>query len=164
MKKITLLFACVLISTIFFSFNEFSKLDSFNSSENTEKLNSDLIKTVHNKELNLFLEAHFISLFDKVDELQVVFLPDIGYCYVVYGSKKNIKTINYLKIEEEDVINETYTYIDFSNIEITEDTQYCHKPRVTPSLCPNTCEYYGSGSENCDLITCGVYNGGQCLG
>jgi hypothetical protein len=108
-----------------YSFSTIDKYPDYVSEESVTMYKSEYLKTINSHDLNTQLEQNFLPLFDNVTFVDAQFSQEIGYYYIVFGEKNNAKTIQLLKIEKEDVDNETYTYFDFEGFTVTENTVYC---------------------------------------
>jgi len=124
-----------------------------------EKLEAEFVKKMTNTHLTNHIAENFISLFDNVSAIHAQYSDDDGYYYLVFGEKENSSKIELLKIEKEDYLNETYTYIDFSNISDKRQVQYCLRGSDNPLTCPTPCNLYTNG---CLGTICGVWDGIQC--
>jgi hypothetical protein len=160
MKKAVLIFSVAIVALLaVYSFSTIDKYPDYVSEDGVTMFKSHYIKTIDNNELNMQLEQNFLPLFDKVTSVDAQFSPESGYYYVVFGEKNNAKTIQSLKIEKEDVDNETYSYIDFTNIEVNDQTLYC-RDRIAPA-CPSGCIYYTQ--DDWCLKICGPYVNHVCI-
>lgn len=139
MKKTALILTVAIVALLAsYSFSTIDKYPDYVSSDSIALFKAQYLKTINNNDLNHQLEQNFSNLFDKVTAVDGQFSHETGYYYIVFGEKNNEKSIQLLKIEKEDLDNETYTYIDFTNIEVDEFTQYCWTGGIN---CPPGCTY-----------------------
>lgn len=154
MKKI---YVFLLLTTIGVALYSFTKNDEYSEASPKDLTSYEVlyVKTIKDMELNVQLQSNFVRFFDRVNSIDVRFTADIGYFYAVYGVKDGNQVVKNLYVEKEDVENETYTYIDFSNISVDESTEYCYKG----SSC-NTCTYLPC-CVDCNVL-CGVWKDTYC--
>jgi len=127
-----------------------------------EIFENDFVKTVDNKVLINSLEENFSSLFDEIKRVDVQLNSDFGYAYLVIGTKDLKEKVEILKIEKADVENETYTYIDFKNIDTKNAIQFCTTgPNISsnPFVCTGSCRFR---NERCLGLICGISSGSGC--
>ncbi|WP_343764234.1 hypothetical protein, partial [Gangjinia marincola] len=85
---------------------------------------------------------------------------DNSFFYLVEGFKNDTPTTFMLKIDEQDYVNQTYTYIDFSNITINDNTQFCTTRGASSKFLPaKEC----SPQDNTLAKICAVFQDGNCL-
>ncbi len=127
------------------------------------KLEAEFVKKMDNQNLINHIEKNFVALFDNVNAIHTQYSDEFGFYYLVFGVKSNISKIELLKIEEEDYLNETYTYIDFSKINVNSSTVYCginYLPPIDP--CAYTiCRQITT--TQCLVMSCGIWNGEECV-
>lgn len=123
---------------------------------------SEYLATIENVTLKTDLEEKFFFLFDEVNEIRVQYSDANGYYYLLFVEKKGESKLELLKIEETDYRNETYSYIDFTNLEVDEFTQFCRQGILPqyPGVCPVACENYPTG---CFGMSCGIVVNGECV-
>ncbi len=164
MKKTVFFLCAVALATMSFTLLEPTMMDYPDGihEELAEFLDSEYLTTIENRSLKKDLEEKFFFLFDEINEIHVQHSDANGYYYLLFVEKDGASTLEMLKIEEKDYRNETYSYIDFSNIEVNEFTQLCSRGIVStnPLICPPDCDFY---TIQCLGISCGVYIGGQCV-
>jgi len=128
MKKFGIIYSVAVLAMIaLYGFNSNDKYPDSIDEGRVAMFESHFIKTISKNELNRQLERNFLPLFDKVTSVDAQHSDDWGYYYLVFGEKNNIEKIELLKIEKEDVVNETYTYFDFEGFTVTENTLYCYR-------------------------------------
>jgi len=130
--------------------------------EYVEVLEKDFIKTVDNESLLNTIETNFVTLFDDVTRIDAQHSEKSGYYYMVLGSKDGQPKFEILTVNVSDIENETYTYIDFTNVDV-KTVQYCTSgPDVSPFpfVCTGPCEFRTS---NCLGAICGMYIFGVCV-
>ncbi|MEM7187091.1 MAG: hypothetical protein AAF466_10570 [Bacteroidota bacterium] len=158
MKRYALLFSVAVVALLVsYSFSNVEKFPDNVSAESVTMFEDHYLKTINNEDLNIQLAQNFSNLFDEVTSVDAQFSPSDGYYYIVFAEKDGKKIIDLLKVEEHDVSNETYSYIDFTNIEVNESTQYCTTGGLT---CPSGCNY--NPFVPC-LAKCGIWNGFFCI-
>lgn len=139
------------------------KFPKFFPADYVKVLKKDFIKTVKSEKLIANVQTNFQTLFDKVKAIDGHYNADADYYYyVIFGKKNNLDKMEILKIEKADLDNETYTYIDFTNIDV-ENTTYCTSgPDSSPFsfVCTGPCE---ARSEVCLGAVCGVVVLGNCV-
>lgn len=114
----------------------------------------EFVRTINNNALNDDIQKKFFDLFDHVSGVNVQFSDLNGYYYIVFGSKDGVDKIELLKVNEDDVLNETYTYIDFSNVDRTS-FGYCKIGNgFPPPVCPLECIHY-TDPGTCLGMICG---------
>ncbi|MEM9391229.1 MAG: hypothetical protein AAGA02_12190 [Bacteroidota bacterium] len=131
------------------------KYPSSLSKETVEFLKNEYYLSIVSNSLFKDLENKFKYFFDEVSSVNANYSSISGYYYVVFGEKDGIEKIELLKVEESDVINKTYTYIDFSNITVSEQTVWCKSANGFPPGCPPECIAY-TNQFACIGIMCGV--------
>lgn len=136
------------------------------SAELVSKIQQDYLYTVQNDDLTQHLESNFTELFDEVKVVTAHFdAANEVYYYTVAGEKDGTATIERLKVYENDIQNETYTYLNFENIRShfgEAAVRYC----VTLDVFPNAPSYCPSGCNLpvvCPGMVCGVYENGNCV-
>ncbi len=160
MKNIVATLFVVFLLMGFNNSSEKTKYPESLSLEVIEKFESEYIKTMDNEALKTYLQKNFIRYFDEIESISAQYSDVFGYYYLVIGTKSNHSSLELLKIEKEDIENESYTYIDFSGLDINEDTEYCRKS-VPENLPCAACDRYPDGT--CFGVTCGIWNGIQCV-
>ncbi|MBR9855962.1 MAG: hypothetical protein GYB37_15555 [Algicola sp.] len=162
MKKAVLAVCAVAIIFLALSFeNPKNEYPNYLSDELITFFESEYLTTIENESLNSLLEKNFSPLFDNVDYVHAQESEEFGHYYIIYAKKDGEPIIELLKINESDIQNETYTYIDFSNIDVNNQTTYCRQSFSTyPGTCPAECKYYLNG---CLGMSCAVYINGQCV-
>ena len=164
MKKfIYVLTLAVLILTVY-SFTNSSN-DAYPEDlapEYVEVLKRDFVKTMNNESLHVSLETNFITLFDEINQVDAQYSDKFGYYYTVMGKKDGKEKVEILKINESDVINETYSYIDFSNLDAMTVTYCTSGPDSSPFpfVCLGPCQVR---TNNCLGAICGVVIFGVCV-
>ncbi|GAB5398960.1 MAG: hypothetical protein Aureis2KO_05450 [Aureisphaera sp.] len=164
MKKFIYVLALAVLVLTVYSFTNSSK-DMYPedlASEYVEVLKRDFVKTMDNESLYATLEANFITLFDAIDQVDAQFSESYGYYYTVIGKKDGKEKVEILKIDESDVINETYSYIDFSNLDAMTVTYCTSGPDSSPFpfVCLGPCQVR---TETCLGAVCGVVVFGVCV-
>lgn len=164
MKKViyVLALAVLTVTAISFTTSDTEKYPDNLPLEYVEVLKKDFIKTTESQSLFASIETNFISLFDEVTRIDAQYSEKSGYYYMVLGSKDGQVKFEILTVEVSDIENETYTYIDFTNIDVNT-VQYCTSgPDVSPFpfVCTGPCEFRTS---NCLGAVCGVYIFGVCV-
>ncbi|ELR72844.1 hypothetical protein C900_00805 [Fulvivirga imtechensis AK7] len=155
MKNLILLTVVAFTAFSFVLTERASKYPEGLSEEVTAFLDKEFIRTTENSDLRADIQTKFFNLFDEVDAVNVQYSERNGYYYLVMGTLKGVQKIELLKVEEEDVEKEIYSYIDFSHINVSASTTYCRKGNGNPlPVCPTTCDDYPVGS--CIGIICGV--------
>ena len=162
MKKAVLVLCAVAIGFLVLSFeNPKKEYPSHLSDELITFFESEYLTTIENESLNSLLEKNFSPLFDEVDYVHAQKNEEVGYYYIAFAKKDGEQIIKLLKINESDIQNETYSYIDFSNIDVNSQTIYCRQSISTlPNACPLECSYNTNG---CRGFECGVYVDGECV-
>ncbi|MAT89994.1 MAG: hypothetical protein CMC35_04820 [Flavobacteriaceae bacterium] len=162
MKKLILIPSILFISLIAIAFttDNDTVYPEFISEDFAMTLDSEYIKTMENPTLEQTIENNFIALFDDITRVNAQYSKSNGYYYLVIGTKNNVETLQLLKVNKDDIDKSTYTYINFSNIDVDEDTEYCTSGSTNPFTCPVACDYYPSG---CIGQICGVWTGLQCV-
>ncbi|WP_113925818.1 hypothetical protein [Cognataquiflexum aquatile] len=121
--------------------------------------------TIKNQNLYMDLACKFSAIFTEVEKVDVFNTSETGYYYQVSGFKNGFRVLEYLKINPDDLIFETYSYINFENIAgDLSSTQFCYEPfnHDSPNCQPaNGCTYIPYPT-NCRTFICGVldYIGG----
>jgi len=156
-----------IILMITFGITDFANNPKYpvNLSENYVKLfEIEFIKEMNSKSLILDLEEKFISLFDKVIKVNAQYSNENGHYYLVFGQKDGVDKIELLKINEEDIVNKIYSYINFTKIKNLDEAKFCSTGLKNPNN-SNVC--VGSNCKlnttNCFGIFCGVWNGKECV-
>lgn len=159
MKKYAVIFTVAVVALLSsYSFTSEDKFPSDVPEESIVVFESDYLKTIHNLELNKYLETNFPDLFDTVASVDAQSSPDAGFYYIVFGEKNGEKVIDLLKVEFEDIQNETYTYINFATVEKGQNPpQYCTMGGLA---CPPGCNY--NPFAPC-LAKCGYWTGIFCI-
>jgi len=164
MKKLILVAFAVVIGFLALSFeNPKNEYPNYLPEELITFFKSEYLTTIENESLNSLLEKNFPSLFDKVALVHAQQNVNGEFYFLVFAEKNNQEIFQLLKINESDIANKTYSYIDFSGINQNSDTVYCksgNDDATNPIVCPSACEYYTNG---CLGMVCGVYQGGQCI-
>lgn len=165
MKKIFLSLTLILSSLLILSFDNTKNVYPDSVTPDMAKVfDRDYVKTMKNEVLNQQLEKNFLPLFDDVTSVRVQKNAVDGYYYMVLGTKKGKKNIALLKTSQYDVDNNTYTYINFSNIKVTAASRYCLQGLDDPSH-PRVCQ--GSQCKpratNCLGLICGISDGMGCI-
>ncbi|QNJ96957.1 hypothetical protein [Constantimarinum furrinae] len=156
MKKALFILAVVTVGFAVYSFTEKDE-NPIITSEKTTTISDDIIKTIENEDLNDHIQKNFVRYFDDVEFVTAHYSDTKNfYYYKVHGSKNGISTTQGLKIEKSDLENETYTYIDFSNIQVNELTEYCKDDSSNPE-----CFCVRPNFKFCQII-CAVWNGTTC--
>ncbi len=137
MKKTVLIFTVLVALIAIYSFAANDEYLESNPKETVTSNEVEYIKNIVNNELNVHLQTNFVRFFDEVNYVEALFSKDVGYHYAVYGKKDGSLNVQFLKIEKDDIENETYTYFDFEGITVTELTKYC---------------YRGGGCVGCQLL------------
>lgn len=120
----------------------------------------EFVRTINNNFLNNDIQKKFFDLFDHVMGVNVQFSDVHGYYYLVFGSKDGMNKIELLKVNKEDVLDETYTYIDFSQIN-RNLSGYCKIGNgFPPPVCPLKCINY-EDPGTCLGMICG--SGPDCM-
>lgn len=169
MKKI--LFVCLLAigSLAFYNFSltdaPGEKYPTYLPLETMEVLKKEHVKTVENEALMSSLATKFTSLFDEVTAVHGQYNEDDGHYYVVFGKQDGKAKIELLKANATDIENETYTYIDFSNMNLDYAAAvFCTRGPLNPShpfTCPSDCD---ARLYQCLGYVCGVLtSGGHCV-
>ena len=150
MKKILSILVLIAVGVVLYSFTANDR-NPENVPERPDITNETTayIKTIVNNELNVHIQKNFVRFFDKVEYVEARFSDDVGYFYAVFGEKKGEPSIQFIKVEKNDIDNETYTYFDFEGFTATEFTEYCYKG----GFCVG-CEY--QPSVPC-LVICGPW-------
>jgi len=158
MKKYAVIFTVAVVALLAsYSFISEEKFPSDIPEESIAVFESDYLKTIHNADLNKHLETNFPDLFDAVVSVDAQSSPDSGFYFIVFGEKNGEKIIDLLKVEFEDIQNETYTYMNFDTIDRGQSPLYC----TTGGLfCPPGCNY--NPFAPC-LAKCGVWTGLVCI-
>ncbi|QNJ96823.1 hypothetical protein [Constantimarinum furrinae] len=159
MKKALLI---VMVVVLGFSVYSFTTNDLYQTKSLEEKIlinEDDLIKTIINQDLNKELQKNFVRYFDEVNYVNARSNGDLYY-YQVIGAKKGVETSINLKIEKIDIENETYTFIDFTDIKVDEFTQYCFRA-IPNTTCTQECIV--PPALYCESVLCGVWNGTKCI-
>lgn len=160
-----------LLSVVVFGLMSFTLLESTKidypdeiSEEVAEILDSEYLTTIENEALKSDLEKKFTFLFDKVYEIRAQHSDANGYYYLLLVDTEGKQKIELLKIEESDYLNETYNYINFSNITVNQNSKTCKIGFVTtvPGIYPLICIPYEDTAE-CLGLLCGVYRNGECV-
>lgn len=162
MKKLFLALCLMAFSYIAISFeSQKNEYPSYLSEELITTFENEYLETIEDSSLNKLLEKNFPPLFDEVKYVHAQRNQNNEFYYIVFAIKNGNETIDLLKINELDVINKTYSYIDFSEINLN-DTVYCRAGNgsTDPFVCPEACENY---TFVCLGMICGVYEGGQCI-
>jgi len=145
----------IALSAVLFSFvaNKTNHFPDDLPSAYVEKFSKEYLKTVKSEGLNTQLEKNFGQLFDKVDYLHGQYSKiDETHYYIAFGKKDGVDKIELFKVNEEDIKNETYTYIDFSKSEqVNVRRLYCREG----GLCPSFCDYHVT---NCLGYICGIWD------
>ena len=149
MKKASLIISVIAVLVVAYSFTAIDKFPDNIPEESVTLFNSEYVKTINNDDLNRQLEQNFLPLFDKVTAVDAQYSEANGYYYIVFGEKDSTKKIELVKVNAEDIKNQTYTYFDFSGVTVTEATEYCYRG----SLCVG-CVY--QPAVPCGII-CGPY-------
>jgi len=144
-----------------FSFINKDKYPDSLKKEYVEIFKAEFIKEMNSKSLIMDLESKFHPLFDKVNTVDVQFNSEHGYYYLVIGKKDNKEKVEMLKINKSDFENNSYTYIDFTNININSSTEYCRSGNgyPFPPVCQGGCL---PRTNNCLGILCGIRSGNSC--
>ena len=161
MKKLILIAALIAVSFGSFSYIADTKFPEGISAEKVAVYNTEYLKTIDNDLLNEQLSKNFAPLFDQVSFVDAQYSETIGYYYIVFGTTNESDTMQLLKVEKEDIDNETYSYIDFSNIKVSETTIYCFRGYTPGATCPQ----FGCnpmGPSECEAPICGVYANNEC--
>lgn len=143
MKRLFNLFALLLCTGFFFSASANNTLP--------ESYAKDYANTIHNETLNLDIATKFAHLISVVERVDVHYNADFGFYYVAHGSINGKSTVVMLKTTEKEVNTQTYSYIDFTNLEAGKAYLNC------TSLPFSTCRPPGQLG-----IICGVYKDGKC--
>ncbi|MEM8506581.1 MAG: hypothetical protein AAF717_02075 [Bacteroidota bacterium] len=166
MKKMMFLLSVVILGLMSFTLLESTKTDYPDeiSEEIAEFLDSEYLTTIENEALKSDLEKKFFFLFDKVYEIRAQHSDANGYYYLLLVDTEGKQKIELLKIEESDYLNETYNYINFSNITVNQGSVVCKEGIVStkPGICPLLCLPYTDTTE-CLGISCGVFVNGECV-
>lgn len=116
-------------------------------------LHKEFVKEMNNETLNEDIQSKFWNLFDKVSDVNAHYSQVNGFYYVVFGSLDGVDKIEMLKIEESDMQNEIYSYIDFSNYTVTSETVYCKAVNgFPPPVCQGGCKKYTDASTCLGLV------------
>lgn len=163
-KSILFLFVSVFTLTLFgFSKKEFGdKYPKDMPADYVEILKKDFIKTMDSKSLIDKLEKNFHPLFDEINSVDAQLNSDFGYYYIVFGKKDNQDKVEILKINNSDIENNTYTYINFENVHVSAATEYCLSgPDSSPfrDVCIGPC----AERDNCWGSICGILLNGVCV-
>ena len=155
MKKSTFYLICFGV-LLFFSFVDKPKFPANVTPEEVSLFNNEFIETIHNETLNATLEEYFVRFIDDVTSVDVQF-SEVGgyYYYIAFGTKNKQDVVQLLKIEKEDYLNQTYTYIDFSKVSDFNAIEICY----TGTLCPGCNRSVCCVSCN---IACGLWDGHSC--
>lgn len=166
MKKI--LFVCLLAigSLAFYNFSLVDapgeKYPTYLPLEAMETLKKEHVKVVESEALISTLATNFSPLFDEITAVHGQYNEDDGHYYVVFGEQDGVAKIELLKAWESDIENETYTYIDFTNIKVNNDIVYCTRGPLNPTnpfVCPT--DYCEARDYQCLGYVCGIqtFNG-----
>ncbi|OJJ23748.1 hypothetical protein BKI52_05205 [marine bacterium AO1-C] len=159
MKKIIFSLTLVVCTLVIFSFNTTKSIyPSFVSTELAKFFDGEYIKTVKDEALNLHLEKNFLPIFDDVTFVHAQKNAKEGfYYYIVFGSKAGKETMALLKATQRDIETNTYSYINFSKIKVTSNTNYCRSGALNPppGICGLNCV---PRFDNCLGFICGVWN------
>ena len=161
MKKILLLLVSMAVTQFVFS-NE-PVYPNYLVIEDIALLESEFVKKMDSEVLINDIESKFISLFDKVTQVNAQYSKENGYYYLVFGVKSNLSKIELLRIEEEDIINNEYSYINFEKIKNKSTVEFCgynNFPVSNPCHLPFCSRLIKNGT--CLNIRCGVWDGIQC--
>ncbi|GAB5400285.1 MAG: hypothetical protein Aureis2KO_18700 [Aureisphaera sp.] len=150
MKKIIYAFLIVALGVVFYSFTANDTNVDTTLTEMSTTNEDVLLKTIDKPELNRLIEKNFIRFFDEVNYIDALYSEAEGYYFAVYGQKNNKESLQFLKVEKDDVDNETYTYFDFEGITITENTEYCYRGAECIACTYQPC------CPGCNII-CGPY-------
>lgn len=115
--------------------------------------------SIQNQNLFMDLSCKFSILFEEVGSVNVFYSIESGYYFEVKGYKKGITVVQNLKVNPQDVVNESYSYINFEDLNIDyENEEYCYEPIFPPgSLCePNLGCTYIPYDPGCLVFICGI--------
>jgi hypothetical protein len=156
MKKVLLILTIVTVGFAVYSFTEKNTTPKI-TSEKTTTISDDIIKTIENADLNDHIQKNFVRYFDDVDYITAHYSNVKGfYYYQVYGSKNGINTTQALKVNKSDLENETYTFIDFTNIKVDKLTEYCWEG-------VSNCPCGPDNTRKCTSFICAVWDGFICI-
>lgn len=119
-------------------------------------LKKSFVKNIQNPELNEHLTKNLGKFFDEIDQVSAQQDESFGSFYFIMGKKDGAEAYEMLKVNEEDIENNTYSYIDFSKFEIDENTTYCREgpPNpIHPQVCVGPC---AKRTNNCLGLICGI--------
>jgi len=157
MKKV-LIIAAVVVGAVFYSFTTNDMNTKNLSTDSTTVLETRSPITIHNNELNSQLQKNFIRYFDEIHYVVAKYHENVGYYYDVFGTKNGLDANQGLKIDKSDIENETYTYIDFTDIKVNELTVYCKDDISKPA-----CDCSPPPPVKACKIICAVWTGLECF-
>lgn len=162
MKKYVLISIFSLGLLSLFSFVNKEKYPDSLKKEYVEIFKAEFVKEMNSESLMIDIENKFDTLFDKVNSVDAQFNSEQGYYYLIIGKKDNKEKIEMLKINKSDFENNSYTYIDFTNIESNSSVEYCRSGNgfPFPPVCQGGCL---PRDNNCLGIICGIRSGNRCL-
>lgn len=127
-----------------------------------EAYRADHRGSVFNSNLMSELACAFDQLFDEVIEVDYYSDENIHY-YGIVGFKDNLKVEHFVKVNPDDFLNESYTYMDLNNYKNSMEhgsiVQYCFEPvnPDSPNCQPgNGCTYIPY-SSSCRVVICGIF-------
>lgn len=154
---------------LIFAFNltaHSSNLDypDYLDNEYVELLKKEFVKEMNSVELKIDLKEKFISLFDDIKKVHAQYSENNGFYYIVFGNFNGKEKIELIKINEIDIINSTYTYINFEDNIDYKNLEYCVSGdgNFFPPGCPTPNECVDSFTGFCRTIICGIWNGKTC--
>ncbi|GAA0872377.1 hypothetical protein GCM10009117_15240 [Gangjinia marincola] len=132
-----------------------------NSNSEATTANAMHMTNINNMALYMTIETNFSPIISEVASVSAYKdYDDNSFFYLVEGFKNDTPTTFMLKIDEQDYVNQTYTYIDFSNITINDNTQFCTTRGASSKFLPaKEC----SPQDNTLAKICAVFQDGNCL-
>lgn len=155
MKKSTFFLICMGL-LVCSSFIDKPKYPADVSEDVVSLWESEFIETINNEELNTTLETYFVRFFDDVESIDVQFSKEGKYYYyIAFGTKNKHDVIQLMKIEKDDYLNQTYTYIDFSKVKDLNAVELCYEGALCPVCTHDRCCW------SCSTV-CGLWDGFNC--
>jgi hypothetical protein len=160
----------LIILVLTFSLTGFANNPKYPENLNKEYVDmfeSEFLMEMKSTNLIIDIERKFVSLFDEVSQVNAQYSETNGHYYLVFGQQNGEEKIELLKIDRKDMINSTYTYIDFDGISNLDSVEYCYTG-TSPNNgknCPSSSECINEfrSSTPCAVMICGVWNGFFCF-
>lgn len=129
-----------------------------NSSNTEKKLNEyyTKVKEVKNDNLKFEFLEKFPTIFTFINKIEVYTGDDENYYYYIEGEFQGEVISDMFKINEQDYFNESYSYLDFTNIN-NENLEYC---REYTERCERPGCHYG---YPCKGPICGFLTSSGCV-